>query len=1317
MNPSAFDAFISYSHAADGKLAPRLQSSVARFAKPWYRRRALRIFRDETTLDVTPELWPAIEDALEKSRFFILLASPAAARSKWVQREIEHWIKLGRTKELLIVITEGCLVWNDEVKDFDWEQTNALPRGIAGEFKTEPLFLDVSWARREGLATGKDPRFQNVVARLAARIRGVPLDELIGEDIRQHAITVRIIAGAILLFLMLTGAVGAAMWRANEARLQAEEARILKRIAEERSTVNLALSHLGRGMEAEANKEIPLARLRFAQSIAANDTVTGRKKLADVWFGPRLLWERVAESTNTVYAATNRSGTLLAAKFGYNGQKLVVVNRFGGLVVFDSKSGEEQGKFAVLEHPTDLGLHPLKEHAAIGYANGAVQVVGIETGEVIQQYQFGAPISAIAYNGDGRLLAAGLEGGGLRIVDADSGELWYRSPSGQHEDTVGSIAFAPHGSEMIWSMGRYLYASDCARDYLQLIGAHDDFIQATAWSGGDSLLASAGWDGPIQLRRRHERAARVAPIILSTRKRKEPEVRELASVGTTTARLVFDPDHDRLATADGDGTARVWNARTGELLMALGGHRRPLLDLDISRDGGRMVTIAGDSRIRVWALKDVQGEPIFRGLTDADDGVSAAWGSGRIGGLAAGPRGTLLVRSWNGRVSRWDSEQGTLGEIVAGNGGIFEANSELYPSPDATSLAMPVYEQGERVAMLTGKSRVALRDSTTGKEQGEVVIPKLARMAWTHDGSHLLVGTTDGAIQEWGLDAGGTGRQIDHREGRVIAVTTAKLASTSAAMWEDGTVKVWPSPGTDPIVLEQIVSSSPADILLSPNGNVLALATRSSPGQVILWSPSVGGKVFEESLLTECFAFSPDSRWLVLGGELDGCVYVIDVEKRQTVARWRGHMREVTAVAFAGPQGTFYSVGSDQIVRRWDLEKMEAVLQYAPAGLLSLTERETGLGDLIGVPVNVPTFHGPASEGRQSLLPATVGVRARVAEAVNKVTMLIDEGELEGDEIGESLREIDTASREIQELSNSNQEDIGLARLSVAVAAVKGRLLLIDGKPLMAMEVLSEAANQASLRFDGSVIWPSLLKSHDLMIEALEEQDRPAEAAQVLLRRIRLTERAIKAGAALAPPLQDLGKLYRRAIKDLNDANRKKEVLEVNRSGVAFLSETATAAAARKDTSVQVSALEGLGYVLTDLATHLLEGDDLAGSRAALEQAVEARGKILEVVALSGAQGPADARNRWLQSKAHLTIVTFHEAMADFEKQGKDGNRDSLLERLRTIRETATDVVGEIRNLRRGGEEVTGETAEAVKALQAVAALVEEELEKSPASP
>jgi hypothetical protein len=86
-----FDGFVSYSHAADGQLAPAIQSALHRLARPWYRRRALHVFRDQTNLSAAPELWSHIEAALSQSSALILLASPEAARSKWVRRESQFW--------------------------------------------------------------------------------------------------------------------------------------------------------------------------------------------------------------------------------------------------------------------------------------------------------------------------------------------------------------------------------------------------------------------------------------------------------------------------------------------------------------------------------------------------------------------------------------------------------------------------------------------------------------------------------------------------------------------------------------------------------------------------------------------------------------------------------------------------------------------------------------------------------------------------------------------------------------------------------------------------------------------------------------------------------------------------------------------------------------------------------------------------------------------------------------------------------------------------------------------------------------------------
>src|SRR5688500_13627138 len=65
-------ASISYSRAAAGRLAPVLQSALPRFARPWYGRQILRICRDQTSLEMTPDVWPTIRRTLDNSEFFIL---------------------------------------------------------------------------------------------------------------------------------------------------------------------------------------------------------------------------------------------------------------------------------------------------------------------------------------------------------------------------------------------------------------------------------------------------------------------------------------------------------------------------------------------------------------------------------------------------------------------------------------------------------------------------------------------------------------------------------------------------------------------------------------------------------------------------------------------------------------------------------------------------------------------------------------------------------------------------------------------------------------------------------------------------------------------------------------------------------------------------------------------------------------------------------------------------------------------------------------------------------------------------------------------
>jgi hypothetical protein len=222
-----YDAFLSYSHEADAEVAPALTAGLERLAKPWYRRRALRVFSDSSALSANPALWSTIAAAMDESDYLVALASPESARSPWVGREIEHWVATKPRGTILLALTDGELVWDDARGGFDPERSTALHPALHDAFHEEPLYVDLRWTAGESDLTLRNPQFLSAVAVLAAPLHGTPKDELVGEDLRQHRRTVRLARAAVAALVILAGAtvVGAlvAMDQAEEAQQKADE--------------------------------------------------------------------------------------------------------------------------------------------------------------------------------------------------------------------------------------------------------------------------------------------------------------------------------------------------------------------------------------------------------------------------------------------------------------------------------------------------------------------------------------------------------------------------------------------------------------------------------------------------------------------------------------------------------------------------------------------------------------------------------------------------------------------------------------------------------------------------------------------------------------------------------------------------------------------------------------------------------------------------------------------------------------------------------------------------------------------------------------
>ena len=281
---ATYDAFVSYSHAADDLLAPRLQSGLQRFAKPWWRRRALRVFRDESSLSANPHLWSSITDAMDRSAWFVLLLSPDAARSEWVNQEIEYWLEHKDRHRIIPVVTEGELGWADGDVAGD-----AVPPELRGVFPDEPRWVDLRFARDDEQLDLKNPRFSAAVADVASAIRGVPKDELESEEVKQHRRTVRTaLGGGVALIALLIATALAAIYAnsqrttavENAATADAEAARADDQAALAREAEQAARAEaFAQASLVAAGQDVDRALLLALAGIDASDTPTTRDAL------------------------------------------------------------------------------------------------------------------------------------------------------------------------------------------------------------------------------------------------------------------------------------------------------------------------------------------------------------------------------------------------------------------------------------------------------------------------------------------------------------------------------------------------------------------------------------------------------------------------------------------------------------------------------------------------------------------------------------------------------------------------------------------------------------------------------------------------------------------------------------------------------------------------------------------------------------------------------------------------------------------------------------------------------------------------------
>jgi len=550
-----YDAFVSYSHAADGRLAPALQSALQQFAKPWYRLRALRLFRDKTTLAATPHLWPTIEAALRDSRYFILLASQEAAASQWVQREVDWWLQNRSADTLLIVLTSGFVAWANGAGDFDWTKTNALPHDLHGRFASEPLYVDLRWARTADRRSLRRTQFRAAILDLAAVLHGKPKDELDGADVREHRRTMRVAWSAIGLLVALTGTSGATTWVAVQQRRVAEQrhrlavSRDLAAASKEAVHTNSRLSALFALRAVREtypiDKTVPVEA--YSALVQAETFVRGAN-LARPWNS--MSGKTVLDPAGTHLAVVDRddqdplshSAETIAPDI-----EVYALQGVQGVGKLDSPARLREPGATVLQ----MTFSPDGRRLATANADKTVRVWDVESGREVGTLQHDAAVLSVAYSPDGRWLASGGDDGKVRVWDAATATLSASFPGHKgHRGGIVSLAFSQDGRLLasggedkrakIWNLA--------TGHYVRVFAGHQG-VERVAFGPLDWLATASGAGATIRSVRSGAELAAVS-----------------GHNGYVTG-VAFRPGGSAVATVGLDGVARLWELPSGKLLL------------------------------------------------------------------------------------------------------------------------------------------------------------------------------------------------------------------------------------------------------------------------------------------------------------------------------------------------------------------------------------------------------------------------------------------------------------------------------------------------------------------------------------------------------------------------------------------------------------------------------------------------------------------------------------------------------------------------------------------------------------------------------
>jgi WD40 repeat protein/tRNA A-37 threonylcarbamoyl transferase component Bud32 len=514
-------------------------------------------------------------------------------------------------------------------------------------------------------------------------------------------------------------------------------------------------------------------------------------------------------------------------------------------------------------------------------------------------------VYSVAYSPDGkRLASAGWGGvpmapGEVKMWDAQTGQQLLCLKGNDY----GNVAFSPDGRRLasagkVWDVQTGQELLTLKRSGSILVFSPDGKRLASAGGMSEGQQVVKVWDAATG----QELFTCKGPV-------------------SSFSSVTYSPDGKQLASGSADHAVMVWDAETGQGLFAFKGHTNGVTSLAYSPDGKRLASASYDQTVKVWDTRSCQELFSF---------------TASHGGVAFSPDGKQLASASADHVVKvWDTQTGQeLLSFKGHTGGMpFGAGICVAFSPDGKRLA----SGGDRTVKVWDAQKTVQKPLTL-----KVGASAVARVAFSPDGKRFASVSTDPSQEGPGevkvCDAQ-TCRELLSFKGHTGPVDSVAFSPdgkrlASGSRWkEPGEVKVWDADTGQELFVLKGHTGQNISVAFSPDGTRLASGSGASGvsregektwpvgGEVKVWDMQTGRELLCLKGLSNCVAFSPDSRCLASGSgyfSFPSEVKVWDVLAGQELLTLKGHTDKVMSVAFSPDGNRLASAASDWTVKVWD---------------------------------------------------------------------------------------------------------------------------------------------------------------------------------------------------------------------------------------------------------------------------------------------------------------------------------------------------------------------------------------------------------------